>query len=288
MENGHNSANRNEWTDAVTENPNTTPDPSAGQPPGGPADQAAEPARPGGSTDAAKAEPAPTRPTGPIEPTEPLSAARPTESAGPAAEPPATQNPATGGVAGSPWGASADQDAEHAEHAEHVEDTENAEYAGPGGPAGPDEPNTGVAATFLPGIDAASVLALVLAALGAGAFLLVNPLVQAHDAARTWSDFKNNVPRTKQDPFGLQRDWVNFQSWGHIILGLVAVLLALLVLALWSARKNNLRSRSFAQAALVLGLAVVLYGILLKTGAVGSEIPSMKEISTGLSSSSSQ
>jgi hypothetical protein len=34
----------------------------------------------------------------------------------------------------------------------------------------------------------------------------------------------------------------------------------------------------------VLGLAVVLYGILLKTGAVGSQIPSMKEIGGTLSS----
>lgn len=266
----------------MTENPNTPPDPNAGQPPGGPADQAAEPARPGGSAEAAKTESAPIEPT---KPTEPLSATGPTESAAPAAEPPVTPNPAAGGAAENPWGASAEQDTENTENTEHAE---NAEYAKPGGPGGPDAPNTGVAATFLPGIDAASVLALLLAALGAGAFLLVNPLVQAHDAARTWSDFKNNVPRTKQDPFGLQRDWVDFQSWAHIILGLVAVLLALLVLAMWTARGNNLWSRSFAQAALVLGLAVVLYGILLKTGAVGSEIPSMKDISTGLSSSSSQ
>jgi NADH:ubiquinone oxidoreductase subunit 3 (subunit A) len=152
------------------------------------------------------------------------------------------------------------------------------------GPVDPNAPNVGVAATFLPGIDAAAILALVAAALAAGVYLLVNPLVQAHDAARTWSDFKNNVARAKQDPFGVQRDWVNYQSWGFIILGLVAVLLALLVLGLWTAQKNKLRSRAFAQAALVVGLAVVLYGILLKTGAVGSTIPSMKEISNGLSS----
>ena len=153
-----------------------------------------------------------------------------------------------------------------------------------GAPAGPDEPNTGVAATFLPGIEAASVLALLTALLGAGVYLLVYPLVQAHGAARTWSDFKNNVPRGRQDPFGTERDWIQYQSWGHIILGLVAILLALFVLGLWTAHRNRLYSRAFAQAALVLGLAVVLYGILLKTGAVGSEIPSMKDIGGALSS----
>lgn len=247
----------------MTENPNTQPDPNAGQPPGGPVGTPSTPSTP--STPATPAtpaeptptEPAPTRPGGSTDAamTEPA----PIESAG--------------------------QNADHTDHIEDLDHTENTEFAGP---ADPNTPNTGVAATFLPGIDAASVLALVAAALGAGAFLLVNPLVQAHDAARTWSDFKNNVPRTKQDPFGLQRDWVNFQSWAHIILGLVAVLLALLVLAMWTARGSRPRSRSFAQAALVLGLAVVLYGILLKTGAVGSEIPSMKDISTGLSTSSSQ
>ncbi|MBS2533190.1 hypothetical protein KGQ20_10425 [Catenulispora sp. NF23] len=282
----------------MTENPNTPPDPNAGQPPGGPIGQPSTPAQPTPSqtpaaqsaTDSAKSEAAGSgaAKSGAAQAetakSEAVSAAKsatePGESGGsaqpgsvqpgsvqPGAESPVTQNPATGGLSENPW----------------VEPTE--EEAGFAEPVDPNAPNTGVAATFLPGIDAAAVLALVVAALAAGAYLLVNPLVQAHDAARTWSDFKNNVPRTKQDPFGVQRDWVSYQSWAHIILGLVAVLLALLVLGLWTARKNKLRSRSFAQAALVLGLAVVLYGILLKTGAVGSEIPSMKAITSGLSSS---
>ena len=252
----------------MTENPNTQPEPNAGQPPGGPVGQPSKPAA------------TPEQPT----------AEQPTPAA---AEPPrtgATEEGAAehgteqpGGEATAQPGAEAAGPFTEGPWAESPE-----EEAGYGEPVDPNAPDTGVAATFLPGIDAASVLALVLAALGAGVYVLVNPLVQAHDAARTWSDFKNNVPRTKQDPFGMQRDWVSYQSWGHIILGLVAVLLALLVLGLWTAQRNNLRSRSFAQAALVLGLAVVLYGILLKTGAVGSEIPSMKEISNGLNSGSSQ
>jgi hypothetical protein len=279
----------------VTENPNTQPDPNAGQPPGGPGGQPTTPA-PAESSGTAKPAAEAAKPAEPTKPTESVESAmtaataraadRPGESAAepsaasaaepsdrpgeataqPGAEAPGTQNPATGAFAEDTWVAPTDEEPEFAE------------------PADPNAPNTGVAATFLPGIDAASILALLVAALAAGAYLLVNPLVQAHDAARTWSDFKNNVPRTKQDPFGVQRDWVSYQSWAHIILGLVAVLLALLVLGLWTARKNKLRSRSFAQAALVLGLAVVLYGILLKTGAVGSEIPSMKDISSGLSS----
>ncbi|MBW8803602.1 MAG: hypothetical protein JF587_07035 [Catenulisporales bacterium] len=157
-----------------------------------------------------------------------------------------------------------------------------------GEPVDPNAPDTDVAATFLPGIDAGSILALLLSLLAAGAYLLVYPLVQASDANRTWSDFKNNVPRARQDPFGVQRDWIQYQSWAHIILGLVAVLLALLVLGLWTAQRNRLHSRAFAQAALVLGLAVVLYGILLKTGAIGSQIPSMKEIGGALSSQQQQ
>ncbi|ACU70395.1 hypothetical protein Caci_1472 [Catenulispora acidiphila DSM 44928] len=271
----------------MTENPNTPPDPNAGPPPGGPVDRPTTPAQP---TPAPT--PAPAQPSGSTQPTaegaQPLgdapktgaetasgastgSAAAAAAPAGasvaePGSESSMTQDPATGAYTENPWGTAPEEGSEL------------------GGPADPNAPNTGVAATFLPGIDAASILALVLAALAAGAYLLVNPLVQAHDAARTWSDFKNNVPRTKQDPFGVQRDWVSYQSWAQIILGLVAVLLALVVLALWTARKNKLRSRAIAQAALVLGLAVVLYGILLKTGAVGSEIPSMKDISTGLSS----
>ena len=253
----------------MTENPNTQPDPNAGQPPGegaqsgGPADSA----RTTGSTEAGRAaqasraveaaEAAKSEPTAATEPATPAE--------------PGTEAPATGTFAENPWVAPSDE-----------------EELGLGEPIDPNAPKTSIAATFLPGIDAGSLLALIVATLGAGSFLLVNPLVQAHDAARTWSDFKNNVPRTKQDPFGLQRDWVNYQSWAMIILGLVAVLLALVVLALWTASRNKLRSRSFAQAALVLGLAVLLYGILLKTGAVGSEIPSLKDISAGLSSSSSQ
>ena len=266
----------------MTENPNIQPDPNAGQPPGGPVGQPSTPvepesagaAKPAGAPESPKTEPTPQSAVRPGEAAA-ASAAEPGSERGsepgpePASEPPGTQNPATGNFAANPW-ATPEEEPEFAE------------------PAGPNAPSIGVAATFLPGVDAASILALVVAALAAGAFLLVNPLVQAHDAARTWSDFKNNVPRTRQDPFGMQRDWVDYQSWTHIILGLVAVLLALTVLALWTAQRNKLRSRSFAQAALVLGLAVVLYGILLKTGAVGSEIPSMKEISTGLSSSSSQ
>jgi NADH:ubiquinone oxidoreductase subunit 3 (subunit A) len=250
--------NRYEWTDAVTENPNTQPDPNAGQPPG-------EGAQSGGPAEAAKSEPiAATEPGEPAKPVEPGSET-------PGGQTPESQTPATGAFAETPWVEPSDE-----------------EELGLGEPIDPNAPKTSIAATFLPGIDAGSLLALIVAALGAGSFLLVNPLVQAHDAARTWSDFKNNVPRTKQDPFGLQRDWVNYQSWAMIILGLVAVLLALVVLALWTASRNKLRSRSFAQAALVLGLAVLLYGILLKTGAVGSEIPSLKDISAGLSSSSSQ
>jgi len=255
----------------VTENPNTQPDPNTGQPPGGSADRPTAPA----PAESGAAKPAESAESGEAAMTEataraadrPDRADQPGEAtAQPGAEAPVTQNPESGAFAEDTWTSPTGEEPEFAE------------------PADPNAPNTGVAATFLPGIDAASILALLIAALAAGAYLLVNPLVQAHDAARTWSDFKNNVPRTKQDPFGVQRDWVSYQSWAHIILGLVAVLLALLVLGLWTARKNKLRSRSFAQAALVLGLAVVLYGILLKTGAVGSEIPSMKDISSGLSS----
>lgn len=157
-----------------------------------------------------------------------------------------------------------------------------------GEPADPDAPDIGVAATFLPGVETGSVLALLLSLLAAGAYLLVHPLVQARDANRSWSDFKNNVPRARQDPFGVQRDWIQYQSWAHIALGLAAILLALLVLGLWTARRNKLYSRAFAQAALVLGLAVVLYGILLKTGAVGAQIPSLKEIGGALSSQQQQ
>jgi hypothetical protein len=164
------------------------------------------------------------------------------------------------------------------------DDTEFGDLGDPADPADPNAPGTGVAATFLPGIEAGSVLALLLSLLAAGAYLLVSPLVQARDAHRTWWDFKNNVPRARQDPFGVQRDWLQYQSWTHIILGLLAIVLALLILGLWTAQKNKLYSRAFAQAALVLGLCVVLYGILLKTGAVGSQIPSMNDIGKALSS----
>ena len=314
----------------MTENPNTQPDPNAGQAPGGPVDQPATPGaaqpeapdsapgrptapRPAGGAAAGTGEGAAAgegaagdaaagvgaaarRSSGTAQPTPAGNAGSPgsTEAARAAsaaeaaqsrqAARPAAESAATPGEATAQPGAEAPSTGAFAETAWGSPDAE----PGLAGPADPNAPKTSVAATFLPGIDAASVLALLVAALAAGAYLLVNPLVQAHDAARTWSDFKNNVPRAKQDPFGVQRDGVSYQSWGHIILGLVAVLLALLVLGLWTAQRNKLRSRSFAQAALVLGLAVVLYGILLKTGAVGSEIPSIKDISSGLSSSSSQ
>jgi hypothetical protein len=236
----------------VTENPNPQPDPNAGPPPGGPVGRPAQP------------EPTPPAAEQPAEAGEAAASAA-------SSEPEAAGTQASAGGVSEPWAAEPESEPEH--------ETE-AEYSGP---VDPNAPSTGLAATFLPGIDAASILALIVGLLGAGAYLLVNPLVQANDAARTWSDFKNNVPRTRQDPFGVQRDWVSYQSWAQIILGLVAVLLALLVLALWTARRNRLASRAVAQAALVLGLAVLLYGILLKTGAVGSQIPSLKTIQAGLS-----
>ena len=143
----------------------------------------------------------------------------------------------------------------------------------------------GIAETFLPGVEAASVIALVLSALAAGAYLLVYPLVQLHGAAVTWSNFKKHLPQSQEDPFATQRDWVDYQGWTHIILGLVAILVALLVLGLWTAGRNKLWSRSVAQAALVVGLAVVVYGILMKTGAIGSGLPSVKEIQKSIASS---
>lgn len=139
-------------------------------------------------------------------------------------------------------------------------------------------PRTGVAATFLPGIDAGAVIAAVLAVLGAGVYLLVYPLVQAKSGAASWANYKNKVPQSKQDPFITERLWAQYQSWGHIILGVAAILIALLVLGLWTHEKNKLWSRSVAQAALVLGLAVVIYGILLKTGVIGGDLPSKKTI----------
>jgi len=238
----------------VTQNPNNPPDPDAGPPPSGPR------RRRWGARSQRDSEP---------------TAREPDRGLG--REP--DRRYGAGGEAGRGPGGEAGRGPGREPGEEYDEGAEY-EYGEPGEPYGPD---TGVRATFLPGLEAVSILALITGLLGAGAYLLINPLVQAHDAARTWSDFKNNVPRNKQDPFGLQRDYVGFQSWTHIILGLVAVLLALLVLGMWTARAHSLHSRAIAQAALVLGLAVVLYGILLKTGAVGSEIPSMSEISNALS-----
>ncbi|NUR29668.1 MAG: hypothetical protein HOV83_28105 [Catenulispora sp.] len=242
----------------MTQNSNIPPDPSAGQPP-----------------EAVSGEPVPTPPKTPKTPKTPRT---------PQTPPAAPAEPALGASGGTDATAAGSEVPEADPIWAAPDDEADDTAAGYDEPFDPDTPNTGVAATFLPGIDAASILALVLSLLAAGAFLLVYPLVQAHSAARTWSDFKNNVPRARQDPFGTERDWIQYQSWTHIILGLVAVLLALLVLGLWTARRNRLYSRAFAQAALVLGLAVVLYGILLKTGAVGSEIPSMKEIGGALNS----
>jgi hypothetical protein len=152
-------------------------------------------------------------------------------------------------------------------------------------------PNTGVVATFLPGVDAGAVIALFLSALAAGVYLLVSPLVQAKAGAASWANYKNKVPQAKQDPFATERFWAEYQSWGHIILGLAAILVALLVLGLWTYQKNKLWSRSVAQAALVIGLAVVIYGILMKTGAIGGNLPSTKTIQdvyTQISSSGAQ
>ena len=147
-------------------------------------------------------------------------------------------------------------------------------------------PNTGLAATFLPGIDAAAVIAAVMAVLGAAVYLLVYPLVQVRSGAASWDNYKNNVPQAKQDPFASERFWLQYQSWGHIILGLVAILLALLVLGLWTHEKNKLWSRSVAQAELVLGIAVVIFGILLKTGVIGGDLPSKKSVEDKLTSAS--
>jgi hypothetical protein len=155
----------------------------------------------------------------------------------------------------------------------------------------PAAPATGVAATFLPGIDAGAVIAAILSVLGAGVYLLVYPLVQAKAGVASWNNFKNKVPQAQQDPFTTERTWAEYQSWGHIILGLAAILVALLVLGLWTAQKNKTWSRSVAQAALVVGLAVVIYGILMKTGAIGGGLPSTKTIQndyTQLGSSGTQ
>jgi hypothetical protein len=142
----------------------------------------------------------------------------------------------------------------------------------------PHEPGTGVVATFLPGLEALAVLSVLVSVLAAGVYVLILPLVQAANGGKTWADFKNKVPQAKQDPFSLQRLYLEYQSWGHIILGLVAMLLALVVLGLWNVEKHRLWARSLAQAALVFGFCVVVYGILMRTGAIGGTLPSMKEI----------
>ncbi|NUP45985.1 MAG: hypothetical protein HOW97_01520 [Catenulispora sp.] len=253
----------------MTENSNTPSDPNAGPPAGSAPGTPETPPIP--QSPQTPSEPAPVPPA--QTPQTPLTPQTPASSPGVAG---------TAGAAGATTGATeATAEDAWATTPAGADETLGADY---GEPADPNAPNTGVAATFLPGIEAASVLALLTSLLAAGAYLLVYPLVQAHGAARTWSDFKNNVPRARQDPFGTERDWIQYQSWAHIILGLVAILLALFVLGLWTARRHRLYSRAFAQAALVLGLAVVLYGILLKTGVVGSEIPSMREIGGALSS----
>ena len=139
-------------------------------------------------------------------------------------------------------------------------------------------PSTSLAATFLPGIEATAVIALVLSVLGAGAYLLVYPLIQAKSGAESWANYKNKVPQTSQDPFITERLTSQYQSWGHIALGVVAILVALLVLGMWTAGKNKLWARSVAQAALVIGLAVAVYGILMRTGVIAGGLPSTKTI----------
>jgi hypothetical protein len=178
---------------------------------------------------------------------------------------------ATGPAAGpAAWAAPEELHDEHDEHDVYGVDEH-------GHPHDPGE-GTGVVATFLPGLEALSVLAVLVSALSAGVYLLVLPLVQAANGGKTWSDFKNKVPTAKQDPFSLQRLYLEYQSWGHIILGLLAMLLALVVLGLWTSGKHRFWARSLAQAALVFGFCVVVYGILMRTGAIGGTLPSMKEI----------
>jgi hypothetical protein len=138
--------------------------------------------------------------------------------------------------------------------------------------------STGLAATFLPGIEAISLIALFLGALSSAAYLLVYPLVQAKNGSQSWANYANKVPQQQQDPFQSERLYSQYQSWGHIILGLAAILVALLVLGLWTSEKNKLWARSVAQAALVIGVAVVIYGVLMRTGVIGGGLPSTKTI----------
>jgi hypothetical protein len=64
------------------------------------------------------------------------------------------------------------------------------------------------------------------------------------------------------------------------------MLLALVVLGLWTAGKHKFWARSLAQAALVFAFCVVIYGILMRTGAIGGTLPSTKEIQNVYSSQS--
>src|ERR1700759_956912 len=87
---GHNGANRYEWTDAVTENPNTPPDPNVGQPPGGPVDRPTTSAQPSGGAQAAaeSAQPAgDAAKAGSVEPTAPAVPTEPTVPTVPTAAP---------------------------------------------------------------------------------------------------------------------------------------------------------------------------------------------------------
>lgn len=143
---------------------------------------------------------------------------------------------------------------------------------------GDDEPrvNTGLVATFLPGIDAGAVIALVLSVLGALAYVFINPLLHASADNKGFNDARKKVAAS-QDPFVADRLFTSYESWAHIALGLAALLIALLVLGSWTVGRNALWARSVAQAALVLGLMVLVYGILLKTGVVGG-IPDHKTV----------
>lgn len=64
------------------------------------------------------------------------------------------------------------------------------------------------------------------------------------------------------------------------------MLMALVVLGLWTAGRHKFWARSLAQAALVFGICVVVYGILMRTGVIGGTLPSTKEIQDKLSQTS--
>ena len=122
----------------------------------------------------------------------------------------------------------------------------------------------GIAARFLPGVDAGALFALAFALVALTSSSLIDIVATNHQVAMEFSAGTSPA----NNPYALITDATHIRAFGGGSFASAACVIAVLVLSRWQEGKHARWSRPVGQAALGLGLIALVFAALLYTGAV--------------------